>query len=292
MSSLIPVHRFSRHDPFHDVVDFFHTNLDWYDPFDDFDQQLTVFPTNRLRWLNEPPRQRPSYNRGQSVEKFRVQLDVTNFDHNSIHTKIDGQKLIVTGKQEEKSGDDYVKNEFRKAYDLPEHVDTKDLVSYITPNDMLVIEIPIKNPQLQQNMLESQKQYQNSEKHVSSPIGGQLVPSFDFGSFYGGTFGPKIVDDTTSNTGKKLNMNVDMKGYKPEQIKVSVKDNELIVQGEQEYESNNRAGRSYFYKQVTLPPGVITDRLQTHLMNNGQLTIEAPYAEPRQPQAIESAKKT
>ncbi len=67
-----------------------------------------------------------------------------------------------------------------------------------------------------------------------------------------------------------------MNNYRPPELKVSVKDNELIVQGEHQYKDQNRSERSYFFKSTTLPRGTQVDQLQSHLNDSGQLRIEGP----------------
>jgi hypothetical protein len=64
--------------------------------------------------------------------------------------------------------------------------------------------------------------------------------------------------------------------YRPPELKVSVKDNELIVQGEHQYKDQNRSERSYFFKSTTLSRGTQGNELQCHLNDSGQLRIEGP----------------
>ncbi|CAF0916411.1 unnamed protein product [Rotaria sp. Silwood1] len=98
-------------------------------------------------------------------------------------------------------------------------------------------------------------------------------PFFDYVGFLSGSdFQPRIVDK--------------------EEIKVSVKNNELIVQDEHKYKDENRSERSYFFKSTTLPPGTQVDQLKSQLIDDGQLKIEAPYIEQKQTaKSIESHKK-
>ena len=54
--------------------------------------------------------------------KFRVQLNVAGFNPETINTKIEGRKVIVQAKQEDRQQDgDYQIREIRKTYELPEH---------------------------------------------------------------------------------------------------------------------------------------------------------------------------
>ncbi|CAF5064078.1 unnamed protein product, partial [Rotaria magnacalcarata] len=55
-------------------------------------------------------------------ENFRVQINVDGFNPEIIQTKIEGKKLIVQVKYEDRRVDgDFNYREMRKGYDLPEH---------------------------------------------------------------------------------------------------------------------------------------------------------------------------
>ncbi len=138
---------------------------------------------------------------------------------------------------------------------------------------MLVVEVPIQNPENERRLEEAKK-----DGRSLSQFGQYRDPLFDYFGFLGGSdFQSRIVDQ--GNNQKQLEMTVGMKNYKPEEIKVSVKNNELIVQGEHRHKDENRTERSYFFKSTMLPPGTQVDQLQSHLTDDGQLKIEAPFIE-------------
>jgi HSP20 family molecular chaperone IbpA len=151
---------------------------------------------------------------------------------------------------------------------------------------MLVVEVPIRNPEQERRLEQAKKDNQNLVQ-----FGQYRDPLFDYAGFLGGSdFQPRIVDK--GNNQKQLEMTVGMKNYKPQEIKVSVKNNELIVQGEHQYKDENRSERSFFFKSATLPPGTQVDQLQSHLTEDGQLKIEAPFIEQKEGQKpIEGQKK-
>jgi HSP20 family molecular chaperone IbpA len=126
--AFFPIHRYRLFD---DPFDrFFGDQLDFFDPWRDLD----TFPTalairpNAFRWINEPLRLALGH-RGASgssaapnSEKFRVQLNVAGFNPETIKTKVEGRKVIVEAKQEDRQSDgDYNIRELRKTYELPEH---------------------------------------------------------------------------------------------------------------------------------------------------------------------------
>jgi len=292
--AFFPIHRYRvLDDPFDR---FFGDQLDFFDPWRDFDTfptALTIRPY-AFRWVNQPQRlthnnknAQPSSSSAPHAEKFRVQLNVAGFNPETINTKVEGRKVIVEAKQEERQSDgDFHIRQLRKSYDLPEHADTHRLASYVTPNNMLVIEVPIENPENERQLEQAKKDNQSLAQ-----FGQYRDPLFDYFGFLGGSdFQSRIVDK--GNNQKQLEMTVGMKNYRPEEIKVSVKNNELIVQGEHRHKDENRSERSFFFKSTILPPGTQTEQLQSHLTDDGQLKIEAPYVEQKQgQQSIESQKK-
>ena len=58
---------------------------------------------------------------------------------------------------------------------------------------------------------------------------GDLIKDFNFDEFFKSAFEPKISDDTERG-GKKVDLSLDMTGFRPDQIQVHLKDHELIVQ--------------------------------------------------------------
>jgi HSP20 family molecular chaperone IbpA len=165
-------------------------------------------------------------------------------------------------------------------------LDAQRMASYVTPNNMLVIEVPIENPENERRLQQSKKDDQSLAQ-----FGQYRDPFYDYAGFLGGAdFQPRIVDK--GNNQKQLEMNVGMKNFRPQEIKVSVKNNELIVQGEHKHKDDNRSERSFFFKSTTLPPGTQVDQLQSHLGDDGQLKIEAPFIEQKEGQkSIDSRKQ-
>jgi len=239
-----------------------------------------------FRWLHQPPRL-THIRTIEPSEKFRVQLNVAGFNPETINTKVEGRKVIVEAIQEDRQpGGDYNIRQLRKSYDLPEHADASRLASYVTPNNMLVIEVPIQDPERERRLEQAKKDNQSLAQ-----FGQYRDPLFDYAGFLGGSdFQPRIVDK--ENNQKQLEMTVGMKNYRPQEIKVSVKDNELIVKGEHQYKDENRSERSFFFKSTILPPGTQVDQLQSHLTDDGQLKIEAPFVEQKEEQkSIEGQNK-
>ncbi|CAF1582217.1 unnamed protein product [Rotaria magnacalcarata] len=99
---------------------------------------------------------------------------------------------------------------------------------------------------------------------------------FDFDLFHRSAFRPQIIRTTSDNNDKKLTMSLDLSEYQPEDIKVSVKDRELIVKAERKTETDTRKSRTSFFQSTSLPPQTDIDHLQSKYID-GKLVIEAPY---------------
>ena len=147
---------------------------------------------------------------------------------------------------------------------------------------MLVIEVPVNQPRIERRPSQAL-----AEANTLTQFGQYRDPVFDYTGFVGSSdFRPRVID-TNNNGQKQLKMALAVKNYRPEQIKVSVKNNELIVQAENVYNDNNRSERSFLTKSISLPPGTQVDQLRSFLNADGQLEIEAPFNEPNQARSIE-----
>lgn len=151
------------------------------------------------------------------------------------------------------------------------------MVSYVTSNNLLIVDIPLLDHEHKQRYLESASSAANDNSHHLLPYGQHRDQSYNYPHFHTSAFTPKVVDSGEQK--KILEMSLPMKNYRPEQIKVSVKNNDLIIQGEHVSLADRNAEKTYFYKSITLPPGAQTDNLQSHLTHDGYLKIEVPYIE-------------
>ncbi|CAF1356236.1 unnamed protein product [Didymodactylos carnosus] len=283
--SLLPVNSYRRRSKDNTVDDdVFGNDFELFDPWMDLDLNMP----KSFRWINQPKHHQHHRQQEDKIapallpppssahgEKYRVKLDISGFDPETIKTKIDARHLVVEAKRKSHSSNSNDNKALEKRYDLPEHVyehaDAEHLVSYVTPNNILIVEIPIRNPEHEHRKLQSQ----GTNDHHLVPYGQNRDQLFDYNHFHTSVFTPKIVD--VDGQQKKLQMILPMKNYRPEQIKVSVKNNELIIQGEHVSNDSQHSEKFYFYRSVTLPPGTQTDHLQTHLTQDGQLKIEAPF---------------
>lgn len=161
-------------------------------------------------------------------------------------------------------------------------LDANNLASFVTPNNMLVLEVPVIRPRMERRPSQTLADAQSL-----SHFGAFRDPLFDYHGFIASPdFRPQIIE-TGMNGQKQVKLFLAVKNYRPDQIKVSVKNNELLVQAENIYNDSNRSERSFLTKSITLPPGTQVDQLRTFLNADGQLEIEAPFIEPTQVRSIE-----
>jgi HSP20 family protein len=91
----------------------------------------------------------------------------------------------------------------------------------------------------------------------------------------------------------KFVIEVDVPGYKPEEVNVSVEDRVLTIQGERSSESKEEKEgyirterqRGKMFRQFTLPGAVQADDI-TAKVADGVLTIQVPQVEAKQPKQI------
>jgi HSP20 family molecular chaperone IbpA len=212
--------------------------MDLFDPFDELDHMMG----RNLEWLNKPEFLSPFPLMPKVPQKYRITVDCVGYQPKSIKTDIQGHKLTVTGREEMKheNTDDFSVKEFKKTYTLPAHADTTKLVSFMTGDGHLVIEVPLKE----------------IAKHSNDDLF------------------PRVVDVPGGGKALKMHFHVP-ETIDPAKLHVSVKDRDLIVKAEDKVEKPDGVSRFYYYKRTTLPENTNFADLKCNL-NNHQISVEAP----------------
>jgi len=193
-------------------------------------------------------------------------LDVTGYKPADLSVKVIGRKLYIDGKQEFREGEDFSVKEMRKVYDIPENASFEHMTSFLTAKGTLVVEFP----------LITQTKQRDDHHHQLQQV-GDSVKEFNFDEFFKSAFAPKVSDDKEKG-GKKIELSLDMNGFRPDQIQIHLKDHDLIVQAESS-SSDKHTARSYIYKAVTLPQNVDIEHMRSFLHDGKLLMITAPYHE-------------
>lgn len=213
--------------------------LDVFDPFDELDNMMS----RNLWWLNRPDFMQPLQPMLPRIpQKYRVTVDCPGFKPDSIRTDVQNNQLIVSGKEEERvpNSNDYTVHDFRKTYTLPENVQTDKLVSFMTPNNQLVIEFPLKDT--------------------------KELPSSDLF--------PKVIENKDGS--KSLSMNFSLPpNIDPTKVHVSVKDRDLIVRAEHKVDKQDSRTRLHYYQRTTLPENTNFDQLKC-VYDKNQIKVNAP----------------
>lgn len=214
--------------------------LDMFDPYDELDRSIA----KNLYWIDRPKFLKEILEQPRVPHKFRITLDCLGFDSDTIKIKVKNKKIIVSGGNGRVDlGDgDFIHKEFRRTFDIPDNAESDNMVSFLTSIGNLVIEIPL--------VTEHKKVRGKNEME------------------------PKMMTDSSGNQIFHLNIYLPV-GIDPSNIKVTCKDNDLIVRGEQIKQSKDDYSKIHIYKRCKLPENTDFDQLKC-VLDNDQLFIKAP----------------
>lgn len=212
----------------------FHDWHNFYDPFDEID----LMAGNNLMWLHRPSLIR-TYVVPRQPEKYRVTVDITGFNANSVKTDVSGLKVYVYAREEQRiDSNNYNLKEFKKCYDLPANSEVEKLTSYVVGTEQLVIEVPLKEERVLAQELYLHPVVSEDKKFVSM--------EFSF---------PEYLD--------------------PSKISVVCKDNDLIIRAEDRVGTYDKQSHFSYYKRVTMPENTDFRELKCK-MDKNVLNIHAP----------------
>jgi HSP20 family molecular chaperone IbpA len=262
---------------------------EFFDPFDDLDASFG-------RWIHRPllfPA--PLLPLPWVPNKFRITVDVAGYNSDSVKTDVQGGKVVVTAKEEDKQdNNDYTLREFRRSYELPKNAETEKLTSFVTRSGLLLIDVPLKREQQDQNnnqnnnnnnnknnnhnnnnrnynhQQNNQNREQNnnhSQKNQSQEVNAHRTPLFAFDDMF-----PKISDD-----GKSMSLHVTLpEQIDPTKISCTVKDRELVIRAEDKTEKKDGVTSAYsFFQRRTLPSNTDVNALRCTVKDN-KLTVSGP----------------
>jgi HSP20 family molecular chaperone IbpA len=97
---------------------------------------------------------------------------------------------------------------------------------------------------------------------------------FDWDAFRGSSDHNPLLHVTDDDT--KFEVHIDTHDYKPEDIKVNVRDNVLNVEADHEEKTEHGYVKRHFSRSWALPNSVEADKAQSNLSRDGVLMITAP----------------
>lgn len=226
------------------------STLDMFDPFDELDRTMG----RNLNWLQKPTFLNIDPFRAPKVpQKYRIHLDCRGYNPKSVQTEVKGGKLYVKGSEKHKKDNgDFATREFHKTFTLPDEVDADKLVSFMTGNGQLVVEIPFSNHSL------------------TTPVNETLFP--------------KIIEGVNGQKNVSVNLTLP-KSIDPTKMTITCKDHDIIIKGEDKNEKPDGFSNSYYYQRTTFPENTDFEKLKCLFDNKHHLSIEAPLLD-AVPQAI------
>ncbi|KAF1742623.1 hypothetical protein MXB_3314, partial [Myxobolus squamalis] len=174
---------------------------------------------------------------------FVVKLDVAQFKPIELSVKVEGNKLIIGGKHQNKNRNGHENCDFVREYEIPAEVDLTSITSRITPNGVLIVEGDVRkdDPKCSLN---------NDAVDVSDAC--------------------------------KFHVHVNISGYKPEEISVKLSGSDLVVEGKQSTEFKSDDGKRKmkrskgFVYTFVLPPDIDINNMIPKFSSASRLDIEAP----------------
>ncbi|CAJ0596995.1 unnamed protein product [Cylicocyclus nassatus] len=245
--------------------------------------------------------------------RFAVSLDVSQFRPEELNVHLDGRELTVEGKQEHRGDNSYLQRSFIRKWTLPESVnleavrtelsdrglpescqeaDNFEDVQRIRPQSACMY---IWNRILNTSLVlfeEAAKSKKMSYWHMHQLM-DRIMDDYmravgtrdDRGIVpYWPNVGRSILEDANQahqvvNDDEKFAVSIDVSQFKPEELKVNLRERVVTVEGKQECKDEHSFMARSFVRSWTLPDDVNVEELHSELNDRGQLIIEAPKNE-------------
>ena len=117
------------------------SNVNTFRSYTDYDYYIS---SPNVIWINKPASVEPS-DIQKAARKHRIIVDCYGFKSSSIKTELRDKQIDVIAYEEEKrSKSNFSVREFKRTFDIPSQAEVDKLVSFLTKNGLLVIEVPLK----------------------------------------------------------------------------------------------------------------------------------------------------
>ncbi|CAF0928613.1 unnamed protein product [Didymodactylos carnosus] len=165
--------------------------------------------------------------------------------------------------------DNYLSNRFKTGVNLDRYPATPTSTLHYEPLSHRNNDGPSRNVEVR----EYSRRLAGNEP-ISTTPGLINSEGFNADAFYKSAFQPEIYYDQQGQRG--IEMKLDVQNFEPEEIKVTMDGQDLIVQAEHDSQrSSNHSSRSYIYKQITLPPNADITSLSSEYNADKKLYIRA-----------------
>lgn len=196
--------------------------------------------------------------------EFSVQFDVKDFkaDEVNVSTSRDGQ-LVVSAKHEMRDGSSTLLKEYRRAVDLPQHVQPEQMRAVLSADGILSITAPIEPPV-----------YGGGSLAIDGALSPVLVTQ---------QLSPLASTNKTSvverSSGSEVNYSISVLGYAPEEVSISVQGHTVKVHAVHDENSAGRKVHNEMKKQFDLPPSVDPGKVRAYIKDGRTLFVEAAIRE-------------
>lgn len=192
-------------------------------------------------------------------DKFTVEFNVAEYSPEDLHIKTEGDVLIVSAKQESKTstGKSFVSKQFEQRFSLPSGVNPEKISSKLGVDGVLRISAPRESGGYKRQEALEDSRHKIERSAVNKQSDG--LPE------------PKIKHDKD-----KLEVQINVSEYKPEDLDVKVENNQLVISAKQETKEAGGGTRTRVFEQkFSLPPGVDPESVKSSLTRDNVLVVTA-----------------
>jgi len=195
-------------------------------------------------------------------DNFVVEFNVAEYKPEELHIKTEGDTLIVSAKQESKTstGKSFISKQFEQRFSLPSGVNPEKISSKLGLDGMLRITAPRENVGgwRRQEAVEDRSSSSNSRSVNTTSNKEEGLPE------------PSIKHEKD-----KLEISIDVREYRPDDLDVKVENNNLIISAKHEIRENNEIRTKVFEQKFSLPPGINPESVRSNLTREGTLVVTA-----------------
>ncbi|KAJ9601832.1 hypothetical protein L9F63_000014 [Diploptera punctata] len=110
-----------------------------------------------------------------------------------------------------------------------------------------------------------------------STVGTYQIQQMQQQSPFAGPLSVKMVEDTMTFRPDCFVIIMDVQGFRPEDISITLRDNIVEISAERHIQDLNTAQCFSFHRRYTLPQNIRTDALESNLSCDGVLVLSAPW---------------
>ncbi|UJR19524.1 hypothetical protein I4U23_022654 [Adineta vaga] len=207
-------------------------------------------------------------------EKFCIRVNVTGFDQKDVKIKAENGKLFVEANQgDPKKHCNCGVQQLKNSYTIPKQADATRMTSQMISDKILLIEVPYGNSQKSGCLVKTEN---NKNKNTTQSDQSNDSLANYMKRLVNADFHPCIVE--LDDNRKILQMTIDVKEFPLEEIDVSIKDNDLIIQGERKRTEDRHSKRARFFRLTTLPSGAQPDQMTKEIDEDKQLKVRIPFS--------------